>query len=496
MALSLKEKHKLKRFVRILQQIRGRHTELVSVYIPAGYDLNKIIQHLAQEQGTAENIQDKTTRTHVVDSLERMIRQLRLYKRTPENGLAVFSGDASDKEGRADIQVWVLEPPEPINIRMYRCDQTFQLDPLLEMMETKEAYGLIVMDKREANIALLRGTQITELVEMTSAVPGKTRAGGQCLMPETSVKMADGQYLMVSELQKDDIVLSYDFEKKEFVESKILEVWDSAKETIYSITVNSEEDLECSADHVVFLEDGTTKAAEELKAGDKVIGEEGNSKPILNIKTRKSNVTMIDIKVEKENFLAAGIVVHNSAQRFSRIREEAAKEFFKRIDEAAMKEFLGMKNLKGILLGGPGPTKEDFASYLNNEIRRKIICIQDLSYTDSFGLRELVEKSSEALAKEAITEEKAAMEKFLKMLATKPNMVAYGKAEVQKALDMNAIEKLLISETVPDDLAEALEEKAELQGALVQYVSTDTTEGEQLRDLGGVAAFLRYQISN
>ena len=392
MALSLKEKHKLKRFVRTLQQIRGRHTELVSVYVPAGYDLNKIIQHLQQEQGTAENIQDKTTRTHVVDSLERMIRQLRLYKRTPENGLAIFSGNASDREGKTDIQVWWIEPPDPINIRMYRCDQTFQLEPLSDMMETKEAYGLIVMDKREANIAILKGTQIIELVEMTSAVPGKTRAGGQCLMPETSVKMADGQYTLISELQKGEAVLSYDFNSKEFVESKVLDIWETPKTEIYSIHFGHEEDLECSADHMIFTEDGTTKAAEELKAGDKVVDEEGLSKPILKIKKREANVTMFDIKVEKENFLAAGIVVHNSAQRFSRIREEAAKEFFKKINDAAMKEFMEMKNLKGILLGGPGPTKEDFMNYLNNEIRRKIICVQDLSYTDSFGLRELVEK--------------------------------------------------------------------------------------------------------
>lgn len=496
MALSLKDKHKLKRFVRTLQQIRGRHTELVSVYIPAGYDLNKIIQHLAQEQGTAENIQDKTTRTHVVDSLERMIRQLRLFKKTPENGLAIFSGNASDREGKTDLQVWFLEAPEPINIRMYRCDQTFQLEPLIEMMETREVYGLIVMDKREGNIALLRGTQITELVDMTSAVPGKTRAGGQCLMPETSVKMADGQYLQVGDLQKDDAVLSYDFNTKEFVESKILEVWETAKNEIYSIVVGHEEDLECSKDHIVFLSDGSTKAAEELKVGDLLINEDGDAKPILNIHKREATVTMVDIKVEKENFLAAGIVVHNSAQRFSRIREEAAKEFFKRIDEAALKEFQGMKNLKGILLGGPGPTKEDFKTYLNNELQRKIISVQDLSYTGSFGLRELVEKSSEALAKEAITEERVVMEKFLKVLATKPGLAAYGRTEVEKAIEMNAIDKLLISETFPDDLAEDFEEKVELQGATVQYISVDTTEGAQLRDLGGIAAFLRYQISN
>src|SRR3989338_6114128 len=105
------EKFKLKKFVQELRAIRGRHTELVTVYIPSGYDLNKIIAHLAQEQGTASNIKDKTTRTNVIDSLERMIRHLRLFKQTPPNGLAIFSGNTASQEGKQNIKVWSLEPP-------------------------------------------------------------------------------------------------------------------------------------------------------------------------------------------------------------------------------------------------------------------------------------------------------------------------------------------------------------------------------------------------
>ena len=90
-----KEKQRLKKFIRQLEVIRGRHTELVSVYIPAGYELVKIIQHLQQEQGTAENIKSKDNRKRVIDSLERMIRHLRLFESTPKNGLAAFAGNVS-----------------------------------------------------------------------------------------------------------------------------------------------------------------------------------------------------------------------------------------------------------------------------------------------------------------------------------------------------------------------------------------------------------------
>jgi len=86
--MNAKEKHGLKKIINELSLIRGRHTELVSVYIPQEYDINKVIQHLQQEQGTAQNIKSASTRTNVIDALERMIRSLRLYKQTPSNGLA------------------------------------------------------------------------------------------------------------------------------------------------------------------------------------------------------------------------------------------------------------------------------------------------------------------------------------------------------------------------------------------------------------------------
>src|SRR3990167_8825266 len=111
--METKKRQKLKRFIKELEQIRGRHTELVSVY-----DLIKIIQHLQQEQGTAENIKDKTTRLHVIDSLEKAIRHLRLYKKTPENGLAVFAGNIGAQEGKTDLKVWSIEPPDPIATRL------------------------------------------------------------------------------------------------------------------------------------------------------------------------------------------------------------------------------------------------------------------------------------------------------------------------------------------------------------------------------------------
>lgn len=495
MAISTKEKQKLKRFIRSLEKIRGRHTELVSVYVPAGYEMIKIIQHLQQEQGTASNIKDKTTQQHVIDSLERMIRHLRLYKKTPENGLAIFSGNVSDKEGKPDIQVFSIEPPLPLRMRLYRCDQTFVLDILADMSDIKETFGLIVLDKREANIGLLRGTQIQELTDMTSAVPGKTRAGGQCLHPDTAVLLDDGQWVPLHDLHTGDQVSSFNFQSKTFVGSEVLDIWNVVKTKIYKITAG--EEIIASGDHIFFLEDGTQKAAEELSEGMILLNENGNGTSIKKILVEEKESQLIDIKVANENFVAEGIVVHNSAQRFARIREEATKEFFNRISEAANKTFLELKELKGILVGGPGMTKNSFLTegFLNEQLKRKVISIQDLSYTGEFGLRELVEKSKDVLAKEAITEERDIMNKFFKLLATEPNKVAYGETEVNRALEMGAVDKLLVSEKLDDDKTDMYEQKAEASGAEFIVISTDTSEGEQLRDIGKIAAILRFAMS-
>src|SRR3989338_648505 len=110
MAITESQRFHLKKFIKELERYKGRHTELVSVYIPQDYDLNKIINHLAQEQGTASNIKSSATRKNVTYALERMIQHLKLFKKTPPNGMAVFSGNVAQREGQQDFKVWRIEP--------------------------------------------------------------------------------------------------------------------------------------------------------------------------------------------------------------------------------------------------------------------------------------------------------------------------------------------------------------------------------------------------
>ena len=364
MALTEQQKHKLKKFIKELSTHRGRHTEFVSVYIPQGYDMTKIIQHLAQESGTATNIKDTTTRKNVIDALEKMIQHLRLFKKTPENGLAAFSGNVAAQQGKQDFEVWSIEPPVPLRTRIYKCDKTFVLDILEDLMDDKEVYGLIVLDRRDADIAYLKGKTIIPLRKTHSEVPGKIKAGGQ------------------------------------------------------------------------------------------------------------------------------------SAKRYAKNTELAAKAHYKKVAEYVKDQFFENKDLKGIIVGGPGPTKNQFVDgkFITNELQKKIIAVKDLGYTGEFGLQELVDKSDDVLANEGIMTEKKIMGRFFELLSTKPGMVSYGEKEVMANLKNGVVDVLLLSEDLDDDILEEFDKEAGLMNSTVELISTETREGVQLRDIGKVAAILRYEV--
>jgi peptide chain release factor subunit 1 len=179
MERSTLEKHRLKKVLDELRSYRGRHTELISIYIPDGYDINLVAQRVREEYSTAQNIKSKTTRKNVLGALERISQYLKLHRTTPKNGLILFCGNVSEQEGVADIQIFPINPPEPVSVSLYRCLQEFVLDPLEETLLEKDVFGLLVLDRREATIGLLNGKRTDKLKKMTSGVPGKFRAGGQ-----------------------------------------------------------------------------------------------------------------------------------------------------------------------------------------------------------------------------------------------------------------------------------------------------------------------------
>jgi peptide chain release factor subunit 1 len=358
-------RHKIKHFIKELERYKGRGTELVSVYAPAGYDLNRIIGQLQEEQSTAGNIKSRQTRTNVIDALERMIVHLRGVARNPPNGLAAFAGNVAEREGQSDVKVWSLEMPIPSSQRLYRCDKEFILEPLRALVEHENTYGLVVLDRRDAMVGLLKGKTIIPLVQTHSEVPGKHKSGGQ------------------------------------------------------------------------------------------------------------------------------------SAVRFERLREGATIEHFKKIADYMKDQFLPIiGEINGIIIGGPGVTVNLFLQndYITGEVKKKILGTKDLSYTGEFGLQELLEKSDDILAAEEVAEEKKLMQKFFYELSKDTGLAAYGRDDVLKYLGYGAVDLVLLSEELDEPVIEQFEEAAEKTGATIKLISVETREGVQLRDMGKIAAILRYPM--
>jgi peptide chain release factor subunit 1 len=172
-------KYEFKRKLEDLKGYRGRGTELISLYIPPDRMIADVSNYLKSEYSQASNIKSKSTRTNVQSAIESVLQRLKHYRKPPEKGMVIFSGSVDLGGDKTKLITEVIEPPEPVPMYKYHCDNTFFLEPLEEMLMEKDTYGLIVIDRREATIGFLRGKRIEPLKHLSSMVPGKHRKGGQ-----------------------------------------------------------------------------------------------------------------------------------------------------------------------------------------------------------------------------------------------------------------------------------------------------------------------------
>ncbi|RPJ53422.1 MAG: peptide chain release factor 1 [Methanobacteriota archaeon] len=405
-------------FKKTLEKLRvkeGSGTELITLYIPPDKQIYDVSAQLRDEYGQCSNIKSKQTRTNVQSALSSILSRLKYYKRPPERGMAVFCGTIELGGDRTDLECTIIDPPEPLNLYMYRCSSKFELEPLEQMLVEKFVYGLLVIDRREAYFGFLRGNRIEPISGVTSTVPGKQRKGGQ------------------------------------------------------------------------------------------------------------------------------------SSARFQRLRLIAINEFYKKVGERSSDVFMAEKDFferfKGVLIGGPSPTKEEFADggYLHHELQKRILGLFDVSYTNESGLSELVDAAQDALKGQEVVKEKALMTRFLQELVKDDGNAAYGEDSVRKNLEHGAVDTLLLSSSLRKsvlrircmacdlreertvqiaagksvkeidlgkcpkctsplvleeevDIVEQLTQLADQSGAKVEIISDDFEEGSMLYNaFGGIAAILRYR---
>ncbi len=171
---------KLKKSLEEVSAMKGMGTELVTVIIPPDKMISDVRQHLSQEAGQAANIKSKSTKKHVTDAIESAISTLNRYKTPGESGIALFVGHVITGNNKTRLISTVIDsPPEPFTSFRYRCDSSFELSQLEDMLIDRTAYGLFVIDRSEAAYGLASGKRLHCQEHVTSLVPSKHGRGGQ-----------------------------------------------------------------------------------------------------------------------------------------------------------------------------------------------------------------------------------------------------------------------------------------------------------------------------
>ena len=86
------EMFKLKKLIQDLDKMRGLGTSMITLIINYKDQINQFSKMIAEEIGKATNIKSRITRQHVTDALTSTNEKLRLYNKTPKNGLVIFCG--------------------------------------------------------------------------------------------------------------------------------------------------------------------------------------------------------------------------------------------------------------------------------------------------------------------------------------------------------------------------------------------------------------------
>jgi len=406
--LTPKQKYDFKRTIEELGSYKGRATELITLLVPSTKQISDVSNYLRNELSQSSNIKSKSTRKNVMSAIESILSRLKMFKEAPENGVAFFVGHVPVGADQTSMVAHVIEPPSPLQTFMYRCDSYFYLDHLRDMLTEDDVFGLLVVDRKEATLGLLRGKRIITIKNIQSLVPSKHGKGGQ------------------------------------------------------------------------------------------------------------------------------------SRLRFERLIEIAAHEYFKKVGDLCTEAYLEMEDLRGIIIGGPGATKDFFVQneYLHHELQKKVVDTFDTGYTDESGLSELIEKARPALQHLEISKEKELMERLFEQIRQEDGgLSAYGSKQVRAALEAGAVDILLVSEGLKtihrvfecstcegtfevyqkrddepvyacpedqstcnlvkeEDIVEELATICEMYSSQMELISTDSSEGMMLlQAFGGMAAVLRYKFS-
>ncbi|MEM4690964.1 MAG: peptide chain release factor aRF-1 [Desulfurococcaceae archaeon] len=162
--------------IKELKKWKAPATVLLSLYIPPGRPVSDVLNLLRQEYAITDNIKLKRTKLAVQRALSVAIDKLSKIPKIPENGLALFCGENVETGDFIDL---MLIPPEKVPVFFYRTDKFFHTEFLEEMISESDVIGLLIIERDQATIGVLKGNRLVVLEEMEGYVPGKHHKGGQ-----------------------------------------------------------------------------------------------------------------------------------------------------------------------------------------------------------------------------------------------------------------------------------------------------------------------------
>ncbi len=285
----------------------------------------------------------------------------------------------------------------------------------------------------------------------------------------------------------------------------------------------------------------------EMLKDDKVIG-------IISIDTQETGLGILTgERWQTVETLTSGVAGKHrqggqSARRFERLRDNELNEYYHRVADYAQKIFIDEYPVKGLVIGGPGPTKDTFIreEYLDYRLQNNIISILDTSYTGDEGIREIIDKVNEQgiMSEFRSMEEKKLVKKFMSEVYSGKGLGIYGINDVVDKLKSGITDLIIVTDDVnlirleficnkcnntfdkivdhehlvetkqnlnsnpcsvcssmdyqvkEKDIIDYLEELSALSGTRLEIIASKTEEGAAIQSLGKIGALLRFKLSH
>ncbi|WP_101297908.1 mRNA surveillance protein pelota [Halegenticoccus soli] len=213
--------------------------------------------------------------------------------------------------------------------------------------------------------------------------------------------------------------------------------------------------------------------------------------------------------VEEGEAYVHTVAQHGVEEYVSLTRPTGKGEYARPREElfAELGSALSHLDVAAIVLAGPGFTKEDAKDYIEEnhpEVAEKVTTV-DTSAVGGRGVHEVLKRGAleEIQAETRIAREATLIDELMERIAAGAK-AAYGIEEVAEAAEFGAVEELLVlDERLREERqgrgdwgvdANEVLETVEQKGGEITVFSAEFAPGEQLKNLGGIAALLRYRL--